>query len=232
MKQRGRTLHSADCVVEPRASSPLTASYASIAMASSAEASVLAATRLMPAVVSHVLDGCQAASRASEVFASAKRALRNDDEELSCARMRRAEALLVASTKSLASLARLVRDMQDMLVSDEFPSKLVLDSSIHSSWNSFSSSWWEEKRLGFRWRLGEVCDLVDEVNVTSASSFSCQHVDYAMYIASIRDRWRALDENITQCSSWTREWCELAALASSGVLGEGESQISLTGRPP
>jgi hypothetical protein len=185
---------------------------------------VEAALAVLPSIVGSVTDGTQAVSLALAAASSARRAFRADDHALAAARFRRAEKLLISAhgcREEALGAARAVASSLSPVV-DHLAAARMMDLR-HPTWNSLSESWWEERRLGLRWRLLALADVLHAA--AGGAQRPSRAVDYVCQVQSVQQEWTAAKAELDAVLLWTRDWSELACLVASGTVGEDDVHL-------
>jgi hypothetical protein len=176
----------------------------------------------LPELVSSIGDAAKAANSALTVSTSATNAFAVADDTLSISRIRRAEALQSLSRAERSRAEQFVGRLLDALqVADEsyshVPREHITEFLPRTAWKEPMESWWLEKVIGLRWRLGSLSDALVETYIKDEDR---QSYDYVESVRLVANRWGAVSRVLQELLSWIEEWKGVACLAREGCIGE------------
>jgi hypothetical protein len=176
----------------------------------------------LPELVSSISDAAKAVNSALTVSTSARNAFTVADDSLSVSRIRRAEALQSLSCTERNRAEQLIGRLLDALrYADEkyssVPRENDTDLLPRSAWKQPSKSWWLDKVIGLRWRLGGLSDALEETYIKDGDR---RIYDYVASVSLVADRWGAVSRVLQELLSWMDEWKDVACLDREGRIGE------------
>jgi hypothetical protein len=189
--------------------------------AMAAAGAVHSALLCIPSLVEAITNGHTAAKSAASAAASAHRVILASDHALAAARVHRTERLLMMAHNEQKRVGILLASSTaklEALGGEHATNVSARCVAKQGAWNSLSESWWEEKRIGLRWRLAAVDDSIE-----SLARRGCKPQgsgDYAACVGAVADLWHAVSSEANQLSKWVEEWREIAGLADNRVIGQ------------